>query len=208
MWISRMFCRVAATIPSQGSARETGMNWKSGCGWAFAVYAFLVIILTVLDVPPAVTTWLSLAITVLLACLYPWIRKEALPPLREKPAPAPLQTQPRARRSSRRRTSDRTTRKSPRSHIRSAHWHTYGTGPRRRTKIKRWVDSTPVGGFRAPQGRQPPSGNSLCPHCRIGQAAKAVQGARYCPYCGKLDCRGHRVSLRPLYCQYCGELKF
>ena len=149
-----MSCRVAATIPNptQRPTRKTGMNWKSGCGWFLAVYLFVAVILTAFGVQPAVAIWLCLAITGLLAYLYHWWGKEALRSPREKPAPAPLQSQPRVRRSSRRRTSARTTRQSPRSHTRRGHWHDYWTGPRddpeKRTKIKRWVDSIHVGGFR------------------------------------------------------------
>ena len=202
VWINRVPCRVAASIsrPSQGRTRATGMNWKSGCGWFFAVYLFVAVILTVFGVQPAVAVWVCLAISVfVLTRLHHWRREEALPPT------------PELRRPARRRTSVRTTRQSPRPHWRRAHWHAFWIGPRddpsKRTKIMRRLDPIHVGGARGPHGRQPTSVGSLCPHCHIGPNAHVVPGARYCPYCGKLDCRGHRASLRPLYCPYCGALK-
>ena len=197
--------------PRQGRARETGMNWQSGCGWLFAVCLLLTVILDALGVQLAVAFWLSLAITVLLTCLYHWRWKEALLSRSDNPPSARSRPQSRVRRSARRRTSARTTRQSPRPHWRRAHWHAFRIGPRddpaKRTKIMRWLDPIHVGGARGPHGRQPTSDGSLCPHCRIGPKAHVVPGARYCPYCGKRDCRDHRASLRPLYCPYCAALK-
>ena len=117
------------------------MNWKSGCGWFFAVYLFVAVILTAFGVQPAVAVWACLAITVLLTGLYHWLRKAVRPSLREEPPSAHL-------RSSRRRTSAK--RQGPRPHRRRGHPHSYWIGPRddpaRRKKVKRWVDTIHVGG--------------------------------------------------------------
>lgn len=52
-----------ATIPSprQGRASETGMNWKSGCWWAFAACMFLGGGLVSIGVPPEVVVGIGIA---------------------------------------------------------------------------------------------------------------------------------------------------
>ena len=173
------------------------MKGNSGCWWAFAACMFLGGLFVTIGVPPEVVIGMGVVIVISLIVLLLRGSGTAEPP--------------------RRQTSARTTRRSPRPHIRRAHTHSFWTGPRKdpdqRTTITRWVDEIHVGGGSGPRRRRPASSgrqstgsNSSCRHCGKRPRAKVMRSERYCAYCGKLDCKGHVASHSPAFCQFCGAL--